>query len=342
MTKRDSATSCPEAAIITLYSEVKPPAHSNVRLHGKSRRLASVSIGDRLVITTGKYLRVASIYDEYLIEGESMQDPCLFLSLVKQSGLKADLFTFTQRLPDTSQRYPYQHELETIAAIPITTFSHWCKAQADSGARKAVRRAERMGVTVKEVELDDALVKDICHIYNETPVRQGKLFRHYHEDPQSVKSALSTYHDRSSFLGAYYKHELIGFIQFTTVGPTATILQILSAQHHFDKRPTNALIAKAIEVCEMRGLSHFIYGNYSGYDPGGSLTEFKRRNGFQPISLPRYYIPLTMKGYAALFLNLHRGLAQKIPKRIMRVLLRMRASWNKKRYSRMKHASHYS
>ena len=82
---------------------------------------------------------------------------------------------------------------------------------------------------------------------------------------------------------------------------------------HFDKRPANALIAKAVEICEpQRVISHLIYCSYIYNDPKSSLTEFKRRNGFEKVLLPRYYIPLTPKGRLALNLGLHRGLVQSV------------------------------
>jgi len=43
-----------------------------------------------------------------------------------------------------------------------------------------------------------------------------------------------------------------------------------------------------------------MYCNYIYNDPKSSLTEFKRRNGFEQVLLPRYYIPLTLKGKIAL------------------------------------------
>jgi hypothetical protein len=311
---------------------VTSPAIEKIRLHGRVQRLASVPIDDRLVITTGRFLRVASIYDEDLLEESSAPDLDVFLARLKDSRLDADLFTFAQHLPDTTRRYPYAHSLEALAVIPVSTLTAWL--QTNSGARKAIRRAERMGVTVTEVDLDDALLDGVLRIYNESPIRQGKRFWHYQEDRASVKAALSTYRDRSTFLGAYCDNELIGFLQFTRVDATATILQILSSQPHFDKRPNNALIGKAIEVCETRGLSYLVYGKYGGYDPTSSLTEFKRRNGFQPISLPRYYIPLTVKGYIALLLGLNRSFAATIPTFMMRALLRVRAAWYQRRYGR--------
>jgi hypothetical protein len=113
-------------------------------------------------------------------------------------------------------------------------------------------------------------------------------------------------------------------MKITWVGTTGTITQILSKKEHFDKRPNNALIAKAIEVCEAEGRSHFIYGSFVYHDPDSSLTEFKRRNGFESVQLPRYYIPLTLKGKIALGLGLHRGIARNTPKPVLKLFLKVR------------------
>jgi hypothetical protein len=100
---------------------------------------------------------------------------------------------------------------------------------------------------------------------------------------------------------------------------------------HFDKRPNNALIAKSIEICEAEGKSHFIYGSYVYHDPNSSLTEFKRRNGFESITLPRYFIPITLKGKVAMALGLHRGIAANTPKSVMRQFLKIRSFWSNRR-----------
>src|SRR5438445_13659521 len=94
---------------------------------------------------------------------------------------------------------------------------------------------------------------------------------------------------------------------------------------HYDKRPTNALIAKAVEVCAEKGIPYLMYCNYVYNDPNSSLTEFKRRNGFEKVLVPRYYIPLTSRGKAATKLGLHRSLTQRIPKPI---LIRLRGIRN--------------
>ncbi len=74
-----------------------------------------------------------------------------------------------------------------------------------------------------------------------------------------------------------------------------------------------------------------MYCSYVYNDPDSSLTEFKRRNGFEKVLLPRYYIPLTAKGKIALKLGFHRGVVKNIPKPLLRRLLKMRSFWNARR-----------
>jgi hypothetical protein len=305
--------------------------HTEIYIKGKRVVVQSAQIEERTVVATGKWLKVAAVRHEELVEGNTIADLDSFLSQLKRSGLRTDLFTFAQRIPDLAPRYGYQTEWENAAAIPITNFSHWWKESAEYSIRKAVNRAKKLGVVTRVAEFDDKFVEATCPIYNEIPVRQGKAFWHYGKDFESIKHSLATYLERSIFIGAYYEDELIGFVKITWVGPTGTITQILSMKKYFDKRPNNALIAKAIEICEAKGKSHFIYGSFVYYDPDSSLTEFKRRNGFQTVQLPRYYIPLTFKGRVALKLRLHNGIAANAPKSLLRIFLKGRSVWAARR-----------
>lgn len=298
--------------------------YSQIRIKGKPLRVPSVRIEDRTVIATGRWIKVAAVRHEELLEGDTLSDPESFISDLKKSGLRADIFTFGQRVPNSTPKYNYCTEWENDAVIPITTFSHWWKNCAEYSIRKAVNRAKKLGVLARVAEFTNEFVEATCPIYNETPVRQGKVFWHFGKDFPTIKSELGTYLDRSIFIGAYCKEELIGFMKVTWVGDTGTITQILSLKRHFDKRPNNALIAKAVEICEAEHKSHFIYGSFVYYDPNSTLTEFKRRSGFEPVPLPRYYIPLTLKGKIALMLGLHRGIAGNTPEPIMRLFLKIR------------------
>jgi hypothetical protein len=301
--------------------------HTDIRVKGKGVSVPSVQIDGRTIITTGKWLKTAVFQDEDLQEGETVADPASFVQHLKEAELKADIFTFVQKLPDTTPKYKYHLEWDNLAVIPITTYSDWWEKRVESSVRRAVRKSVKAGVVVKEAEFDDAFVQGIVSINNETPFRQGKPFWHFQKSFDAVKRENSTYAERNAFLGAYYQNELIGFIRLTYVDRVASILQILSMMKHYDKRPANALIAKAVEVCEQKGASHLMYCNYIYNDPNSSLTEFKRRNGFEKVLLPRYYIPLTAKGKIALGLRLHRGLVQLIPKPLLLQLLKVRSLW---------------
>ena len=301
--------------------------HTEIRVKGRPVTVPSVHIDGRTVITSGKWLKIAAARDEELIEGETVLDPQSFVSQLKDSGLKADIFTFAQRLPNTVPKYDHYLEWDNLAVIPITSFSEWWEKRVESSVRRAVRKAAKQGLTVKPVDFDDEFVRGIVGINNESPTRQGKAFWHYQKSFEAVKEENSTYADRNLFLGAYFENELVGFIRIVRINTEASIIQVLSKMRHFDKRPQNALIAKAVEVCEQRGFSYLMYCNYVYNDPDSSLTEFKRRNGFEQVLVPRYYIPLTLRGRIALKLGTHHGPKKLIPKPVFKQLLRLRSYW---------------
>jgi hypothetical protein len=295
-----------------------------VRVSGKDTSVPAVELDGRIVISTGKWIKIAAVQDEDLIEGETVADPGSFIARLKESGLDADLFTFSQRVPDVNPRHSYQLDWENAAVIPITTFSDWWKDRVEYSIRKGVNRAKKLGVVTKIADFNDEFVEGVRRIYNEIPVRQGRPFWHYGRDFRSTRRVLETYLDRSVFIGAYHQDELIGSMKLTYVGCTATIMHILSSINHLEKRPNNALLAKAVEVCESANKSYFIYGSFVYYDPNSALTEFKRRSGFEQVLFPRYYIPLTPKGKIALSLRFQRGIKGNIPKPVFAQLLKAR------------------
>lgn len=304
---------------------------TEIRVKGKAVCVPSTRIGDRTVITTGKWLKKATLQDEELLEGEAVPDPESFVRELKRTGLHADIFTFAQNLSNTKPRFTHHLEWDNLAVIPITSFSDWWDKRVESSVRRAVRKAAKSGIVVKEAEFDDAFVQGIVNINNETPIRQGRTFWHYQKNFDAVKLEHATYRERTAFLGAYYECELIGYLRITFADNIANIIQILSMMKHFDKRPTNALIAKAVEICAQQGISYLTYCNYVYNDPDSSLTEFKRRNGFEQVLVPRYYIPLTLKGKTALILGMHQGLLGRIPKPLVKKLLRVRSFWYERR-----------
>jgi hypothetical protein len=164
-------------------------------------------------------------------------------------------------------------------------------------------------------------------IFNESPVRQGRPFFHYGKDFETVKRQFARFIYREKMIGAYFEGELIGFVMLEIGDYFAQAKQIISYIKHRDKSPNIALIAKAVEICEREKLPYLCYGQWTD----DSLSEFKGHCGFRKTGIPRYYIPLTLKGTLALALGLHRGWRQRLPKPLIRVLKKIRKIWFAKR-----------
>src|SRR5438093_297019 len=303
-----------------------------IRISGKTLYVPSVEISGRTVVVMGNWIRIAQVKDEDVVEGVTVEDPDSFITKLKESKLRAEIFTFAQRPPEIMPKYDYHWEWDNWAAIPTTRFKDWWEKLSQE-SRKNVRRSARRGVVVKIVPFDDNLLNGVHKIYNRIPVRDGRPFWHFGKDIHCVRRELATYLDRSEFIGAYWDEELIGFAKMVYVDHIATLFHIISMNEHYDKRPMNALIAKAVEVCEQKGISHLIYAKFIyGNKRRSSLLEFKRRNGFQQVNFPRYYVPLTVMGEVFVRLRLYRGLSGLIPEPILQPLLSLRA-WYYKRIS---------
>lgn len=275
----------------------------------------------------GKLIRIASLSDEMY---EFLGDPEAAINALREGGDRIDLFTFTQRLPDTSPKYPYPMEWDNLAVLPVSTFDHWWNHQIGTFPRNRARQAEKRGVKILEVSYSETLVQGIWEIYNECEVRQGKRFPHYGKDLSAVRKMTATFLDRSAFIGAYLGDRLIGFAKLhcDETRTQAGLPNILSLIQHKDKAPTNALIARAVRYCAEKGIPYLIYSRFSdGKKERDSLMDFKERNGFKPINLPRYYVPLTPVGWAAFRLGMHRRITDHVPEPVLAKLRDARRFW---------------
>ncbi len=301
--------------------ESKTLAFRGRKIAAESVRLPSFEIA----VTQGLF-RMATVWDEAW-QDECVTEPLSIVSALSRPRPRADIFAFSQRLPHVDRQFPFYCEYDNVAAIPITSFDDWIK-QIKPSARNKVRKAERSGITTRAACFDDELVRGIWEMYNESPTRQGKRFWHYGKDVETVRQENGTYLDKSEWIGAYLQGELVGFLKMVYVGSYAEVMQILTFIRQRDKAPTNALLAKAVQICCEKRLSHFVYANFAyGKKGEDSLSEFKRENGFRRIDIPRYFIPLTLKGRVALKLGLHRPLVTFLPRGLLMRLLRIRKEW---------------
>jgi hypothetical protein len=324
-----------------LVIEIRALRVTNVEVSrsGHLMMVPAVEIDGSTIIATGRFVRMAAIKDESFVESGVPRDPVRLVTEVSRSGLGADMLTFPQAIDDRIAHYPYFFEWDNVAAADTTDFNVWWEKLPQS-TRKNTRRAARRGVTTSVVTLNEHLALGIKRIYDEAPFRQGRRFWHYGKDAATVLRENSSYLERSEFVATYFDEELIGFMKMVYVGPIARIMQILSCSAHYDKRPMNALLAKGVEICGQRGITHLVYSKFQyGNRSNPQLEEFKTRNGFERLDFPRYYVPLTLRGRAALACRLHRGALEILPSGMISAAVRLRDSINRSRLLKSGHST---
>lgn len=298
----------------------------------KDKKMTGLKFDNRELRIVGRLCRIGHLdADDY----KFLENPEPVLSELRRCKLGIDLFTFLQKLPDTSPKYPYPLEMDNLAVLPISTFDSWWTQQIGNKTRNMARQAEKKGVVVREAPFDDDLVSGIWKIYNECSVRQERLFPHYGKSLDVVREMSATFLDSSIFIGAYDSGKLIGFIKLV-VDDTRTqagMMHIISLLRARDKAPTNALVAQAVRSCAHRRISHLVYSKFAyGKKTRSSLSDFKERNGFQRVDLPRYYVPLTPWGSLAFGMGLHRSLLDLLPESIGAKLREARMAWYRHKF----------
>jgi hypothetical protein len=298
-----------------------------IAVKGKWFKVPAVPVDGKHLVRRGKWLKTAYINNEQWLESE-VKDPerCVVaLKAQGSGGVSADLFTFSQKLPATTPKYSFPLEWDSVAAVHVTSFKDWWESLPQE-TRKNVRRSQKRGVVVSVKKLDDELIKDLYELNNESAVRQGKVFTHYGKTLEQVARDQVDYLDRSDYICAYSEGELIGVLKLVYRGDVASILTFVPKTSQSDKRPANALIAKAVEICDQKKIPYLTYGMFNyGKKQHTPLREFKIRNGFGEVLVPHYYIPMTTRGTLALKLNLHRGLIGILPHGVITFLVDARA-----------------
>jgi hypothetical protein len=291
-----------------------------------------IKLGGTEIRVEGRLLRTGMLEaDGY----QFLENPELTLEQLRQQETRIDLFTFMQRLPETEPKYSFAMELDNFAALRVTTFEQWWNEQLGFKARNKAKQAEKKGIAVREVPFSEELVKGISEVYNETPMRQGAPNRHYGKKLETVYKEEATFLDSSVFIGAYLGESLVGFIKLVhdETRTQAGMMNVVSMIKHRDKAPANALVAQAVRSCADRGISYLVYSRFAyGKKRKSSLTDFKERNGFKQIDLPRYYVPFTAAGSLALRLGLHHRLVDHLPESVAARLREIRAAWYHRKF----------
>lgn len=291
-------------------------------ISGKPAVIRCTEIAGQTFFLSPGPVRMLSLEDDWLRE---VDDPLAVIAELRSNRRAlADVFTFCQRLPHVEPRFEFRNEPVSIAALPVQSYEHWFNKQIDGTTRNMIRKSAKLGVQVRQCAYDDEFVRGMTSIFNETPVRQGRRFWHYGKDVETVRRQFSRFLFREDLLGAFWQGELIGFAMLGRSKAFVDLGQIISKLEHRDKAVTNALIAKAVELCAARGRGHLVYA----YWTDDSLGAFKRRSGFQEVRLPRYFVPLTWRGSVALRFGLHRGWKAMLPAPAVKMLKNLRREWH--------------
>lgn len=239
-----------------------------------------------------------------------------FIQKVRNRG--GDIFTFLERkscgtIPNPAESWAKTED--NVALLHVTTYKEWLRIIGKK-TRNMIRKAEKSGIRTEIAVSGDRLAEGVWKIFNETPIRQERGFPHYGTTLETVKKGLLSQSD-CTYVGAYYQDELVGFIHLIHGNNVSIISQILSLQKHWDKAINNALVAKTIDLCASKHIEWIMYGRIGNHP---SLDNFKQNNGFQKLTLTRYYIPLTRKGRMAIKLKLHREVKDVLPQSMKKPL----------------------
>jgi hypothetical protein len=243
------------------------------------------------------------------------------IAILKNSG--SDFFTFIQRTFIEGHNefpLPFTKQYENIAIMPIKSFDDWWINVLGKKERQSVKKANKSGIEVRRIHINDEFLFGVQKIYNESEFREGRRYSGFGLSLNNLRDKFENIGD-SEMLGAYFNSELVGILWLAFGDNAAMFRSFVSLMKHRDKCPNNALIAAAVKRCAERQVTSLVYGNHYGFLP--SLDQFRSRQGFKKCPVPRYVFPLTWKGQLALNAGLHRGLQYSLPPIIQRSFLKL-------------------
>ena len=233
------------------------------------------------------------------------------MSQLRAAKSGADLFTFLQETAERAPRFGFHREAEQISVIPVSNYDHWWKKQLNDKTRNMIRKSQKAGLEVRVSEFNDEFVRGIVGIYDESPMRQGKPFAHYQKPFETVREDNASYRDISDYIGAYFNGEL----RVAKLSCIAARCRV-SCDHRQGGASRQGAHQRADRqgggtAAVTRGVAFLHYGLWSKR----GLGDFKKKCGFEPFEVHRYFVPVSMKGRALLALRLHRRLPEYVPEK---------------------------
>jgi hypothetical protein len=287
-------------------------------------------IGKTELSVSGRILKIAKLRHEWF---EFLDDPAALVAEAKRARV-ADILTFLQEAHGERPVFPFHKEVASASVLTFNSFDEWWNG-LHFKARNKARKAQKTGVELRPAKLDDDFVRGVERIYNESPFRQGRKFTHYGKSFATIKDDLSSFPERTFFIGAYHKDELIGFMKLFEGDNILRTVHIIATFADRDKCVMDALIARAVEIAAQKKISHLHYGDWAYR----GLGVFRVKFGFERHDCPRYFVPLTAFGRLALKWNYHRPFKECLPQNWIDHYASLREKWNSLRHSPAKIAA---
>src|SRR5947208_13788121 len=109
-------------------------------IDGKPGRIECVDIDGQTYSLSRGVATIIQLEDDWY---DDVRNPMLVIATLRESRLRADVFTFWQRLPKTNPEFEFRTEWESLAALPVTTYDHWWNKQIKPETRNLVRKAQK-------------------------------------------------------------------------------------------------------------------------------------------------------------------------------------------------------
>jgi hypothetical protein len=142
---------------------------------------------------------------------------------------------------------------------------------------KMIRRAERRGYEFKEFIWNDHL-DEIYAINTSKDVRQSEPMRDWYREPVQPRYHCKEELQYRKYYGAFKDGKLYAYLHFWICGDIAILKHIIGHVDHLKYGTMNGLMSYTVRECI--GNSQIRWLEYGTYYKG-SLSEFKRRTGFQ-------------------------------------------------------------
>lgn len=271
----------------------------------------------------GRVLKTAKLRHEWF---EYLQDPETFIAEIRNARV-ADILTFAQEAHLKRPDFQFHKEPHPISLLTFKSYDDWWNG-LHFKARNKARKAQKCGVELRAAKLSDDFVRGVEIIYNESPLRQGRPFWHYGKDFETIKHDLSSFPERTFFVGAYHQNELIGFMKLFEGDQIMRTVHIIAKLSHREKCVMDALIAQAVKICDEKKISHLHYGDWASR----GLGVFREKFGFKQHDCPCYFVPLSWRGELAMKPGLHRPLRSYLPQGWIDRLVGLREQWYSWKY----------